>query len=161
MKKLLLGILIIMFAGTAIAAGTVSTVNRRVSKPAVGSQARLSLGSYIKKTTPVAKTTTTPSQSGTINSADIEDIVDDRIELKLADYATKDDVDSAVKDIQTGGTEQSAADWDTILNKPDLADVATSGSYDDLADSPMTKGLGGVYNMSGVLYVPTPVLPEP
>lgn len=56
-----------------------------------------------------------------------------------------------------GGSSPQDVYWDDILNKPDFADVATSGSYDDLTDKPnvMTGATEQLNGASG--FVPQPL----
>lgn len=44
----------------------------------------------------------------------------------------------------TGGGTADSVDWSKIQNKPDFADVATSGSYNDLADKPTIPSTTGL-----------------
>lgn len=56
-----------------------------------------------------------------------------------------------------GGGTPSDVYWDDILNKPDFADVATSGSYNDLTDKPNVM-TGATEQLNGSLgFVPQPL----
>lgn len=47
-------------------------------------------------------------------------------------------------DGQVAATPGGATTWDSVTNKPTFADVATSGSYDDLTDKPTIPSITGL-----------------
>lgn len=94
-----------------------------------------------------------------------KDVVDLNVDMK--DYYTKGEVDKKTKLpiasagtlggvkvgaglainngvlSATGGGTADAVEWNNVLNKPTLSDVATSGSYKDLNDKPTIPDIDG------------------
>ena len=94
-----------------------------------------------------------------------KDVVDLNVDMK--DYYTKEEVDKKTKLpvasagtlggvkvgaglainngvlSATGGGTADAVEWNNVLNKPTLSDVATSGSYKDLNDKPTIPDIDG------------------
>lgn len=63
----------------------------------------------------------------------------------------------------TGGGTADSVDWSKIQNKPDFADVATSGSYNDLADKPTIPSTTGLatetYVDDKIAEIDIPIVP--
>lgn len=63
----------------------------------------------------------------------------------------------------TGGGTADSVDWSKIQNKPDFADVATSGSYNDLSDKPTIPSTTGLatetYVDSKIAEIDIPTVP--
>jgi len=74
-------------------------------------------------------------------------------EIARADLGNISNIDFAAKATAAGITG-ATPDWSDITNKPSFADVATSGSYNDLSDIPVIPDLTGYATES---YVDTAI----